>query len=269
MTRWQPATALAVSLEGTLIATIVDRPVNLVAIAGVAAMCTAPVLSRRAWPWLLAALALMSWTLAWTQGFFWTGQPRTVLLQVLPPAWFPFGDPPGLALYREGVVHGLVESLRGHALLWIGAGLVARCGVEELSRGLRALRVPGAASLLAVLAVRQMPLMVEDARTAWTALRLKGLGPVAALGAVWVPLFTSHLRRADEVAAALHARGIGTGTGEPPPPPSPAGERIVAWVGGLLAGSLAAAVLLAKLHAAGILSFSGGDTLAAWVLAHV
>jgi energy-coupling factor transporter transmembrane protein EcfT len=269
MTRWKPATALIVSLEATLVATVVDRPANLMTIAAVAALWTAPVLSRRAWPWLLVALGLMSWTLAMTQGFFWAGQPRTVLVQILSPAWWTFGDPPGLALYREGVLHGLVESLRGHALLWIAAGLVARYGVEELTRGLRALGLPGAASVLAVLAVRQMPLLVDEARTAWTALRLKGLGPGAAVRAVWVPLLTGHLRRADEVAAALYSRGIGTAAKESVPPHAPVRERLIAWAGGLLAGTLALALLLAKLHLAGLLPLPAGDALSAWVHAYV
>jgi energy-coupling factor transporter transmembrane protein EcfT len=269
MKRWQAATALAISLEAAVLGMIVERPVSLALVAAVAAVWTAPVVSRRAWPWLLAALALMSWTLMLTQGLFWTGEPRTVWLRLLPPEGFPFGDPPGLFLYREGALHGLAESLRGHALLWIAAGIVARYGIEELARGLRALGVPGAASLLTVLAVRQMPLLVDEARTVWTALRLKGLGRARALRALWVPLLTGHLRRADEIAAALHARGLGMGTEEPLPPPAPAAERRLVWAGGLGVAAAAAAVGLTRLHEAGLWSVPGADLLYAWVLAYV
>jgi len=244
MKRWQASTALVLALEGSVVATVADRPASLVLTMALAAAWGAPALPRRAWPWMLAALGLTSWTLAATQGLFWSGTPRTVWIALLPPTGFPFGDPPGLFLYREGVLHGLLESLRGHALLWLGAGLVSRYGMEELMRGLRTLGLPGSASLLTVLAVRQMPVLVADARTAWTALRLKGLGPLAAVRALGTPLLTGHLRRADEIAAALHARGLGAGTEAPLPPPAPTVERAAVWIAG---GTVAAGLALVAL----------------------
>jgi energy-coupling factor transporter transmembrane protein EcfT len=269
MKRWQASTALLLGMEGAACATVADRPGSLVLAMALAAAWGAPALPRRAWPWLLAALLLTSWTLAATQGLFWSGTPRTVWIALLPPGAFPFGVPPGLFLYREGVLHGLLESLRGHALIWLAAGLVARYGAEELVRGLRALGLPGAASLLAVLALRQMPVLIAEARTAWTALRLKGLGAVAAARALPTPLLTGHLRRADEIAAALQSRGLGTGTEEPLPPAAPAVERAAVWIcGGAIAAGLGL-VALERLHRAGVWSLPGAEGLYAWVLAYV
>lgn len=268
MKRWQAATALVLAMEGAAVATVVDRPGSLVLTMALAAAWGAPALSRRAWPWMLGALLLTSWTLAATQGLFWSGTPRTAWIALLPPAWFPFGEPPGLFLYREGVLHGLLESLRGHALLWLGAGLVSRYGVEELVRGLRALGLPGAASLLTVLAVRHMPVLVAEARTAWTALRLKGLGAGRAVRALGTPLLTGHLRRADEIAAALQARGLGAGTEEPLPPAAPAVERAAVWIGGGAVAAGLGLVALARWHAGGG-SFPALEPLYAWVLVNV
>jgi energy-coupling factor transport system permease protein len=269
MTRWHAATALALAAELALLDVLVERPLNLVLLTVAAAAWAAPAVSRRAWPWLLGALALMTWTQALTQGVFGFGEPRTVLLRLLPPAWFPFGEPPGLNLYREGVVHGAIESLRGHALLWIGAGLVGRYGIEELARGLRRLGVPGPASLLAVLAVRQLPLLVDEARSVWAALRAKGLGWAGAMRRLWVPLLSGHVRRADEIAAALHARGLGTDAAEPLPPRAPAGERTLAWAGVVIVVGVAGALALARLSRAGTLAWPGAEALVAWVAAYV
>jgi energy-coupling factor transporter transmembrane protein EcfT len=269
MRRWQASTALLLGMEGAAWATVADRPASLALTAALAAAWGAPALPRRAWPWMLAALLLTTWTLAATQGLFWSGTPRTVWIALLPPEGFPFGDPPGLFLYREGVLHGLLESLRGHALLWLAAGLVCRYGAEELVRGLRALGLPGAAGLLTVLAVRQMPVLAAEARTAWTALRLKGLGPAAAVRALGMPLLTGHLRRADEIAAALRARGLGAGTEEPLPPAAPAGERAAAWIGGGAVAAGLGLVALARWRHAGGGFLPGLEPLYAWVLANV
>jgi energy-coupling factor transport system permease protein len=261
--------ALALGAEAAVLGFLLERPLNLALLAALAGAWAAPAVPRRAWPWLLAGLGLTSWSLMATQGLFYEGLPRTALLRLLPPGGFPFGDPPGLYVYREGLVYGLLQSLRGLALLLIAAGLVGRYGLEELSRGLRALGLPGPLGLLAVLAVRQVPLLAAEARTVWVALRLKGLAPAAALRAGLIPLLAAHVRRADETAAALWSRGLGTRAGEPAPPPLRPAERVAVWsMAGLLA-ALTGAVLLTRLHQAGVLSLRGWEPLLAWMLTHV
>lgn len=269
LSRFSATAALALGAEAALLGFLLERPLNLAVLAALAFAWAAPAVPRRAWPWLLAALGLTSWSLMATQGLFYEGLPRTALLRLLPPAWFPFGEPPGLYVYREGLVYGLLQSLRGLALLLIAAGVVGRYGLEELSRGLRALGLPGPIGLLAVLAVRQVPLLAAEARTVWIALRLKGLPPAAALRAGLVPLLAGHVRRADETAAALWSRGLGTQAGEPAPPPLRPAERALVWGAAGLLAALTGAVLLTRLHVAGVLSLRGWEPLLAWMLTHV
>jgi energy-coupling factor transport system permease protein len=267
--RLSATAALALGAELALLGLLLERPLNLALLAALAFAWAAPAIPRRAWPWLLAGLGLASWSLMATQGLFYEGVPRTALLRLLPPAGFPFGDPKGLYVYREGLVYGLLQSLRGLALLLIAAGLVGRYGLEELSRGLRALGLPGPVGLLAVLAVRQVPLLAAEARTVWVALRLKGLAPASALRAGLVPLLAGHVRRADETAAALWSRGLGTQAGEPAPPPLRPAERALVWSLAALLAGLTGAVLLTRLHVAGVLSLRGWEPLLAWMLSYV
>jgi energy-coupling factor transporter transmembrane protein EcfT len=84
-----------------------------------------------------------------------------------------------------------------------------------------------------------------------------------------MPLLTGHLRRADEIAAALRARGLGAGTEEPLPPAAPAGERAAAWIGGGAVAAGLGLVALARWRHAGGGFLPGLEPLYAWVLANV
>jgi energy-coupling factor transport system permease protein len=274
MKRLHPQTALLLAFQAAVLALVLERPANLLALAGAAALYWLAVGGRRHWAATLLLLLLGTWSLMLSQGLFYEGVPRTAWLRLLPPEAFPFGRPAGLYLYREGLLHGLLQSLRIHTALLLGVGLLTRYGTDELAAGLRAAGVPGAVCFLASLALRYVPLLLEDVRALWLAQRLRGLRlGVATVGGLprllLLPLLAATVRRADEVAAALLSRGFSPAAPPPAAPRAPLRQRALAWAGALLLVSLIAAQTLTRLHQSGALSLRALEGLYIWVAEHV
>jgi energy-coupling factor transport system permease protein len=275
MTRFHPLTALVLAFQGALLALLVDRPLNLALLVAAAAAYALLGGGLRWWRWLLLAVWVGTWTMALTQGLFYGGTPRTVWVELLPPQWFPIGDPPGLYLYREGLAYGVLQSLRVDAIVLLGAGLLARYSAERLAAGLRAAGVPGSLCFLAALALRHVPVLLAEARALWLAQRLRGMrlsgaGVLALPRLLLLPMLAANLRRSDEIAAALQSRGFSLEVlGNAPRESAPAVERGALWLGALALGLLFAAVVLTRLHIAGGFSVPLLEPLYAWVVAHV
>ena len=242
--------AMALTLQFTLVTLLVERPLNLGILTGLAALVWLTGRRGRHWAPVTLILILSTWSVMLTQGLFYGGFPRTALIRLLPGSLFPLGDPPGLYLYGEGLLHGLLQSLRFDVMILLGAGLLARYGNDELVEGLRGFRLPATLCFLFSLALRFLPLMVEELRTAWTAQRLRGFRPFGpGAGGAWrrsgagtwprfgavgrvilFPLFASNLRKSDEIAAALLSRGFAPEEAGPIQPLG-RGEALLYWAG--------------------------------------
>lgn len=207
-----PRTKLGLLAAASVVALALDQPTSL---GMLTALCALPVvLLRPGWRWLgrgALGMAMVVWSTALSQGLFYSAQPRVPALVIGP-----------LTLYREGLEHGLVQSLRFLASGMAGLALVLSTSPERLFAALLALRVPFGVAFLAVTALRALPeigaewLAVRRARArrgrpawqrspwAWVGLELSLLRPVVARA----------LRRARALAESLDARGF-----------DPAGER--------------------------------------------
>ena len=299
-----PRAAMALALQFTLVTLLVERPLNLGILTGLAALVWLTGRRGRHWAPVMLILILSTWSVMLTQGLFYGGFPRTALIRLLPGSVFPLGDPPGLYLYGEGLLHGLLQSLRFDVMILLGAGLLARYGNDELVEGLRGFRLPATLCFLFSLALRFLPLMVEELRTAWTAQRLRGFRPFGAgAGGAWrrsgavtwrrfgaetwrrtgavtwqrfgavgrvilFPLFASNLRKSDEIAAALLSRGFAPGEAGPIQPLG-RGEALLCWAGLLAVVGLAAALVLTALHVRGMFTLEGLAALYRWVTRYV
>ena len=268
MNRLAPQTAILLALQAAVLALLLDRPLNLALLAGVAACAWALAGGGRQWRAVLLLLALGTWGIVLTQGLFYAGEPRTRLLTILGPAVFPLGTPPGLHLFREGLIHGAVQSLRIDALMLAGAAVLARYDTDRLAAGLRALRCPPPLAFLLTLSLRFVPLAAGEARAIWAAQRLRGLRllppqpwrwPGAwslALRAWLLPLLAAQVRIADEIAAALLSRGWSPFAALPAEP-APPRERWLWATGALLLALLATAQVLTHLYQAGLYAQPG------------
>jgi energy-coupling factor transport system permease protein len=121
-----------------------------------------------------------------------------------------------LTLWRQGVAHGLVQSLRFVAMTLAGFALAASTPPERLFAGLRALRVPFGLAFLVVTALRFVP----DVAGEWAAVRSardrRGRPAWRRAPWAWVaveagslaPVLARALRRARALAESLDARGF-------------------------------------------------------------
>ncbi len=195
------------------LAVLLDHPLALAALAGLATFVF--LASRPSKAWLKGYLVIVAttvWGIMLSQGLFYQGFPRTILFCLLPPS----DTFSGLCFIREGFHYGLVQSLRMVAGLSAGAYLVNSTSTEMLFRTVSALPFPRGLSLLAAAAVRFLPKVAQDLHLVRQSLRLRGYRPfkrgliytVRTELAVIYPLLTRAVRDSRSVADTLLTRGF-------------------------------------------------------------
>jgi energy-coupling factor transport system permease protein len=256
------AKLLLLALAG-LWAVLLEQPWTLGACAALAALalCASGAPPRRVLA-SLGGLALAVWGFALLQAVFYRQAPRTELLAWRPQAGFwrwVFAEE-GLALYREGFFYGLTQGLR--LVLALGSGLAVAFSTDagDLLVALRFYRVPYGLAFMVVTALRFLPLLAQEAATAWQAARLRGFSPWAcapwASGAVTLglmrPVLASCVRKSAVLAASVTSRGFDASSARAAAPRRALG--LVGWLAigaallltlGLLAGK---ALYFAYLH---------------------
>ncbi len=193
---------LFVSLFGLLL----DQPVSLgVLCAGcVVALLTAPI----AWRWKLRAIAValaVVWSTMWSQGLFYGDEPRVPVVELGP-----------LVVWKEGLVHGLVQSMRLVAAGLAGMVLATTTAIDRLHDGLTALRVPKVGAFLAVTALRSIPTVGEELLAVRAARAARGRPLLPRFPWGWLdqemrmlrPVVARAVRRARALADSLDARGF-------------------------------------------------------------
>lgn len=201
-----PRTRLGLALAVGLVGVVLDRPASLGLLAGasLAVLAVAPVPPGWRRRVLGVSLAVVAST-AWAQGLFYAGAPRT--------PWLALGP---LVVWREGIAHGLVQSLRLVAAGVAGATLALTTPPDRLFTGLIAVRVPHGAAFLAVTALRFVPVVAAE----WIAVRqardrrgrpIWARSPIDWLRqemALLAPVAARAVRRARTLAETLDARGF-------------------------------------------------------------
>ncbi len=201
--RLDPRTKIAWSVAVSLLAVIFRQPWYLACLLAVT-LCPwcliRPPLTRLRF--LLAAVGATVFGTALSQGFFYTLEPRTELLRLLP----------GLSLSVEGLWYGGVVSLRLLAVLAAGTVVVFTTHPADLILALTKLGLPQWFSFMLTLALRFLPETIEQAKRILVAQQLRGAGGRGPLAAarrfrlLVVPLVTSLLRSARQIAMAAEVR---------------------------------------------------------------
>jgi energy-coupling factor transport system permease protein len=235
-----PRTRLGLLAAVGILAVLLDQPASLglLAVVSAAPLLLLPI----GWAWrrraLLAALAVV-WSTVLSQGLFFADPRRVELLHLGP-----------VILWRQGLVHGLVQSMRLVAVTFAGLAVAVSTPTDRLFAALVAVRVPYAMAFLAVTALRFVPVAGEELLVVRRARARRGR-PVAARApwrwlaleiALLRPAVARSVRRARRLAEALDVRGFD--------PTSPRAVRrplqMAAWEPPLL---LAVAVLVLAIAA--------------------
>jgi len=226
---------LFVGLFGLLL----DQPASLGVLCGVCvlALVGAPIDAR--WKVRAAGVALaVVWSTVWSQGLFYGDEPRVPVVELGP-----------LVVWREGLVHGLVQSMRLVAAGLAGMVLATTTPIDRLHEGLVALRLPRMGAFLAVTALRSVPTVGEELLAVRAARAARGRPLLPRSPWDWLeqemrmlrPVVARAVRRARTLADSLDARGFDHSASVPARPRRmPAVER--ALIGAL---ALAWSALLA------------------------
>jgi energy-coupling factor transport system permease protein len=129
----------------------------------------------------------------------------------------PIINMPLLHVSKESILFGLGKGMKVAALVLGSVLFLSSTKVEELSVGLSKLGLPYRIGFTITLAFRLVPLFIESALTVVDAQRLRGYdfdagGPFERIGKyvpVIIPVFMGALRKANNMAMALEARGFG------------------------------------------------------------
>jgi energy-coupling factor transport system permease protein len=222
---------------------LLDRPVALAALCGLTA--TALVAARIAFVWKVRAAAValaVVWSTMLSQGLFYGDEPRVPVVEL-----------GAVALWREGLVHGLVQSLRLVAAGFAGMVLATTTPMDRIHEALVALRVPGTAAFLAVTALRSLPAVGDELLAVRAARAARGRPLLPRSPWSWLdqemrmlrPVVARAVRRARTLADSLDARGFDRAAPTARPPgPLPGADRLllaalaIAWCALLVAESL-------------------------------
>ena len=201
-----PRSRLVLLLCVGALAITLDRPGSLGVLC---LLCAAPLpflgISAAWWRRGALAIAAVVWGTVLSQGIFYAALPRE--------PWVELGP---LTIWKQGVVWGLVQSLRFVATILAGLAVAVSTPPDRLHAALLRFRVPFALAFLAATALRTLPetgrtmITVRAARAergrpvwqrspwAWLVLELAMLRPVVA----------ESLRRARSLAESMDSRGF-------------------------------------------------------------
>jgi len=190
---------------------------------------------------LVLFTAATVWGFVLTQSLFYPYRPRTLLLELIPPGAPVLGPlTGGVALYWEGALYGMLQSLRFLALLVLGLTVVWTTSPQRLLLGLRRLRLPYRLAFMLAAALRFLPAIAEEARMVVTAMRVRGyrLRPtrpwryLAALGHGLAPILFRNIRRATMLADSVESRSFAAAASAATAGAAPSGvaDRLVCLV---------------------------------------
>jgi len=165
-----------------------------------------------------AMIVLMATALCFTmisQGFFYALEPRTTVLTIVTPDSGILGSiSGGIALYREGIIYGVLQSLRLFSAMLLSAIIVMSTYPSDLLLGMEELGVPERIGFVVTVSIRFLPTLIDEAGRILLAQKLRGLdvkgvrGGFRAFRYLLPPLIIDSLRNARRIALAAEVRAF-------------------------------------------------------------
>ena len=166
---------------------------------------------------LAVFLFFTTWGLIYSQAIFYDASPRTLLLTLV-PAEFPFiGQMTGgIRVYREGLFHGIVQSLRFNTTLTMGCFIIWTTQPRDLLRALVRLRVPGTLAFMVTTALHFIPVIANEVATVLRSQRLRGFrylrmnlfATVRGILNSFRPILAGNIRHATQLGESVESRGF-------------------------------------------------------------
>jgi energy-coupling factor transport system permease protein len=208
--RLSPFTKIAYSIIVSVLVVILKTPSQLFFLAAITfcvLLLARPSFTRL--KGLMYALGMVVIATSISQAFFYYFEPRTILLTIIDKTTPVIGTiTGGVYLYKEGIVYGLVQSLRVLSVMFMATTVVISTHPSQMIMALNKIHIPRELSFIIATSIRFLPHMVEETRRIWTAIRLKGVSnSITAFNYVLLPLVINSLRQARLVALAAEVRG--------------------------------------------------------------
>lgn len=169
-------------------------------------------LRSRGWLAIVGVLAVIVWSTMLSQGFFYVGKPRTVFLTIIPPSGAGYDHFAGVALTKEGLLYGAVQSLRFVATALAGLTASLSTGPERMLAALSWFRVPTSLAFMTTTALRFLPLLVEEVALVRQARRYRGYRfrwyKLPQEIGFLLPVIAGALRKAETLAESVTSRGF-------------------------------------------------------------
>lgn len=214
--RLDPRTKLFLSFSFAILIVIFDKPVPLLILFATALfffILLVPPFTYIKIAFYLITIALVGTLIS--QGFFYYFEPKTILFTILSKdSGFLGRITGGIYLYKEGLIYGLVQSLRLFSIILLSMAIVISTHPSELILGLNKIGLPQKIGFMLTVSIRFLPALIEEAKRILTAQRLRGLklkgitDMFKALGYLLIPLIIDSLRKADKLALAAEVRGF-------------------------------------------------------------
>ncbi len=170
---------------------------------------------------LLILLFFTTWGLIYSQGIFYNAFPRTVLITLVSADFPLIGEwTGGIHIYREGLYHGIIQSLRFNSTLVIGCYIVWTTQPRDLLLALSQLRVPGALAFMVTTALHFIPVIASEAAAVLRSQRLRGFrflqfnlfASVRGVINSFRPILAGNIRHATNLGESVESRGFSSET---------------------------------------------------------
>lgn len=218
----EPRTKILMMLIAGCLVILLDSPTALlVCFLGSLTLIAASVPTWRQIGLLCTFLFFTTWGLTYSQAIFYNEFPRTVLFTLVPADLPLIGKMTGgIRVYREGLFHGIVQSLRFNTTLGIGCFIVWTTQPRDLLLALTQLRVPSTLAFMVTTALHFIPVIANEAATVLRSQRLRGfrylrLNLLATCRGVlnsFRPILAGNIRHATHLSESVESRGFSAET---------------------------------------------------------
>ena len=218
MTRLHPHTKIVLLAIVSCLVILLDSPIALFACFLVSLCFQASIPpSWRQIRLLLLFIGLGTWGLIYSQGIFYNQFPRTVIFTLIHKN-VPIigGVTGGIHLYREGLFHGAVQSLRFNTMLTVSCFIIWTTQPRDLLLALVKLRVPYSLAFMVTTGLRYIPLIGSEAQTVIRSQRLRGFRyfqlnlfhTISGILNSLRPILSNNIRRATHLSEAVESRAF-------------------------------------------------------------